>query len=354
MATESSLLKPAAGAKVKTYIPAVDVIPDAGVPDELQAGVFWLRTALPFELNHINLWLLEGPKGWSVVDTGFNAPETIAAWEALFSGFFAGKPVTEIFVTHFHPDHFGLAGWLAEKTGVRVQMTAPEFAAVQRYTQGAEDLPATYGPYYAAAGVDAQTIEELLGRRFNYGKIIHKPPASVDAVRPEDTVSLGGARWVVLAGYGHCPEHACLYNLEKKLLISGDMVLPDISPNISLYPGSDADPVAAYLQSLDALRARVPDDVTVLPSHGVPFRGLHRRIDELKDHHRRRFERLRAVLQDGPKTAYEAMQGLFSHRKIGKGDIFFALGETLAHLAHDEKRGVLEAEIKNGVKYYSV
>lgn len=347
-------MKPATAPKVKTYIPSVDFVPEAGRLGEIQQGIFWLRTPLPFELNHINLWLLEGPGGWSIIDTGFNAPETVIAWEAIFADRFAKKPVTEIFVTHFHPDHFGLAGWLAEKTGLRIKMTAPEFETVQRYTREVENLSGVYAPYYTAAGVDDETVAELLKRRFNYSKIVYKPPAAIDAVKPGDTVTLGGTPWLVVGGYGHCPEHACLYSAEKKLLIAGDIVLPDISPNISYYPGSAEDPVAEYLMSLDDIKARIPDDVVVLPSHGVPFRGLHRRIDELKNHHDRRFRRMHDVLRDGPKTAYETMQGLFSHRKLGRGDIFFALGETLAHLRHDEKHGIVQKTLRNGVAFYNL
>jgi glyoxylase-like metal-dependent hydrolase (beta-lactamase superfamily II) len=179
-------------------------------------------------------------------------------------------------------------------------------------------------------------------------------PEAITTVEPGQSVTLGGRDWKIVGGYGHCPEHACLYDAGRKVFISGDIVLPSISPNISLYPGGTGDPVGAYLQSLDDIEKQVPDDVMVLPSHGVPFTGLHKRLGELRQHHARRFERLREVLSPGPRTAFETMTGLFAHRALAPGDIFFALGETLSHLMHEVLRDRVTRMIKDGVALYSL
>lgn len=342
-------MQPATAKREKTYIPAFDAKPEFGAWLDVMPRFSWLRTGLPFELNHINLWLLESDTGYSIIDTGFNVQDTRQAWEKVFTDKFAKKPVENIFITHFHPDHFGLAGWLAEKTGVTPHMTAGELAMVRHLTgdDAQRELETTYRDFFLEAGVaDTDTLIELLTKRMMYKKVVYKAPTDINIVKGGDTVTLGGKPWQVVIGSGHSPEHACLYNAADKLFIAGDIVLPDITPNISFFPGNvpEHDPVDDYLKTLDHVTAQIPDDVTVFPSHGIPFKGLHRRIDEIKGHHARRFTNLQTVLQSGPQTAFQIMQGLFAHRgsSIIKGsDLFFAMGETLAHIVYEVKRGVI-------------
>jgi glyoxylase-like metal-dependent hydrolase (beta-lactamase superfamily II) len=233
-------------------------------------------------------------------------------------------------------------------------MTEKEFAMAGRLAQSGElaDLAEAYRRYYAEAGLDKGAQDELIGRRFSYRKMIGEMPSVIEPVAPDAAVTLGGRAWQIIPGYGHSPEHACLYDAQRRLLIAGDIVLPDITPNISLYPGSHGDPVGAYLETLERLLRLVPDDVIVFPSHGVPFRGLHKRLGELCAHHERRFARLTEVLKTGPQTAAEAMRGLFSHRDLAGSDVFFALGETMAHLSHELKHGRVEKTLAGGVGVY--
>jgi len=329
--------------KHKTVYPTLYDIPADGVPQTILPGLQWLRFSLPFDLNHINLWLLEGADGWTIIDSGFNEPTTVTAWDHLFETQFAQKPVENIFITHFHPDHFGLGGYLAERSTAPVYMTPAEWQMVQSLTDAdsADRLEQLYRPYYRNAGVDDEMLEHLINRRMGYKKIVHTPPTTVRHVHPGDTITLAGRTWQVIGGYGHSPEHASLYNADDKIFIGGDMVLPDITPNISYFPGNTPghDPVSGYMETLTRIRATVPDDVIVLPSHGAPFKGLHTRIDEIMRHHDRRLAKLDDVLGQGPQTGYAAMQGLFAHRALKPGDIFFALGETMAHLIYGIHRG---------------
>ncbi len=343
----------------KTYTPEFDLIPELGTAVEIFPKLYWMRTNLPFELDHVNIWLLQGNNGFSIIDAGFNYPATLEAWEGVFKHVIGSQKVENVFITHFHPDHFGLGGWLAERTGVTVQMTAPEYNIARALTSDESEvkLDALYRPYYISAGLSKEQVEEMLGRRFTYKKVVHAIPASFTEVKPGETVTLGDKQWLIIGGYGHSPQHASLYNAADKIFIAGDMVLPDISPNISFFPDKyfADDPVGAYLDTLEDIRKQVPDDVLVLPSHGVPFRGLHRRIDELKYHHERRLEKLRKVVAEGPVTGHQAMTGLFSHRILSKShDIFFALGETLAHLVYEERAGRIVKTVKDGVSQYQL
>ncbi|MDE1152198.1 MAG: MBL fold metallo-hydrolase [Micavibrio sp.] len=343
----------------KTYTPTHDFIPELGTAEEIFPGLYWMRTPLPFELDHVNIWLLKGPDGFSIIDTGFNFEVALQAWERVFANVIGSTKVDNLFITHFHPDHFGLGGWVADRTKLMPQMTAPEYNIAQSLTdpEMQKTLESIYRPYYVAAGLTPDLMDDMLARRFTYQKVVHTIPATFTEVKPGQTVTLGGKEWLVIDGYGHSPQHASLYNAADKIFIAGDMVLPDISPNISFFPDKyfSADPVGVYLETLDRIKRLVPDDVAVLPSHGVPFRGLHKRIDELKYHHERRLEKLRKVVATGPMTAHQAMVGLFSHRILSRAsDIFFALGETLAHLVYEEKAGRIRKTTENGVDSYSI
>lgn len=331
---------------------AADLTRTEGIPVEIAPGIYRLRLPLPFELSHINLWLLESETGWSIIDTGFNYGETLAHWENVFRDFFKGKPVENIFLTHFHPDHVGLAGWLTERTGVMPHMTSGE-ERMMRSLMDENRLEALYRPYYIEAGLDEPLLSEMLDRRMGYKKIIHTPPEKMIRVTLGDSVTLGGRRWHILGGGGHSPEHACLYDPEADILIAGDVVLPGITPNISFFPGNapDHNPMADYFETLANVEKQIPDSAFVLPSHGEPFYGLHKRIAEMRQHHIKRSEKVLLACAK-PKTALEVMNILFGHRTLSKADLFFALGETLAHLIWDIKKHLISIERNENLNLY--
>lgn len=338
--------------KHKKYQPAFDFIPAEGETAEIAPGVHWLRMPLSFELSHINLWLLEGPDSSAIVDAGFNTPQSVAIWEHILEQ--KESAIDKIFITHFHPDHFGLCGFLHDKTNAPVFMTEGEQSVIHHLTESGSDdnLQALYTPYYIAAGVPDTLMMQMLDKRKLFKKIISSlPPVSTVALGGD--IALGGKTWRIIGGGGHTPEHACLYNTEDGIFIAGDIVLPDITPNISFFPGNAEghDPLQDYYDTLKNIRQNIPDDVLILPSHGVPFRQLHKRIDAIITHHEQRCARIREICQT-PKTAHEVMQALFAHRNLSVSDLFFALSETLAHLVHDVYQDRIVKSVENGVDFY--
>lgn len=315
-----------------------------GETREVAPGVFWLRMPLPFKLDHINLWLLADGDGWTIVDTGIARPEVKELWERIFAARLGGKPVRRIVVTHFHPDHVGLAGWLQAKTGAEVLMPLAEWAFARMLSQDESDeTHAASVAFYHAAGFDAGQMAAFEGRRDRYASSVSTIPRVMHRLREDDVVPIGGHGWRVIVGLGHSPEHACLWCEDLRVLISGDQILPRISPNIAVWPNEpNANPLALYLGSFAKFRG-LPDDVLVLPSHDRPFRGLDWRLDELADHHRERLQRTWDACA-APLSGTEVLKRLFE-RPLDPHQLMFAIGESLAHLHWLATDGALAREI---------
>jgi glyoxylase-like metal-dependent hydrolase (beta-lactamase superfamily II) len=304
-----------------------------GSATEVTDGVFWLRMPMDGKIEAINLWALADDNGWTIVDTGLRNTETAAAWRRAFASTLGDRPVHRIIVTHLHPDHSGMAGWLAQKQPARLWMTRLEYLTLRVLTSyTGQEAPEEAIQFYKAAGWDEEALDHYRARFGEFGKAVYPLPDSFQALGHAQRLLIGGREWIVVVGSGHSPEHALLYCPAAKLLISGDQVLPEISSNVSVQPlEPDADPLTDWLTTLKAIRARVPDDVLVLPSHGKPFRGLHARIDALVEGHETGLEKLRALLAT-PKRAIDVFPALFK-REIHRGLLGLATGESLAHLA---------------------
>lgn len=305
--------------------------PEFGTVVEAAPGVHWLRMALPFQLDHINLWLIEDGDGWTAIDAGIDGDDVRQAWRRVFHGYLAGRPLKRLIVTHFHPDHMGLAGWLTGHFGIELWTPREEWTVARRLAGGeghgtAED----YRRFYRAAGFDGARLDLAEGRRRHYPSRVSPIPGQYRRIEDGQVIDIGGRSWRVIVGTGHSPEHACLYCAEAGLLISGDQILPRITPNVSVGPGEpDADPLRGFLDSLPAFSG-LPAETLVLPSHDRPFRGLHGRLEQLALHHDARLEEALAAC-DGPRTGVEVLDRLFD-RELDDHQLFFAIGESLAHL----------------------
>jgi len=336
--------------------------PAPGTTREVAPGVHWLRMALPFALDHINLWLLEdGTKeeaAWMIVDSGLGDEPTRALWEKAFAATSNGKPrissVNRVLVTHYHPDHAGNAAWLCERFGAELWMTRSEYLTVHAARHGAAGYsPEAQKALFRANGLDEARASELLRRGGLYRKMVPDFPYSHRRLFEGETLSIGGRAWKVIVGYGHCPEHASLYCESLKVLISGDMLLPRISTNIAVRPiDPQSNPLRLFLESIRRYR-ELPGDMLVLPSHGLPFRGAHARIAQLEAHHAERLKELEAACAQAPRTAEQVLDVLF-RRKLDTGQIFFAMGEAIAHLHYLYYEGRLKRSLDaDGVARYT-
>jgi glyoxylase-like metal-dependent hydrolase (beta-lactamase superfamily II) len=354
--------------EAQLHYPLADTLPDAGTTIQIAPGVLWLRMALPFALNHINLWLIADEKttadgvieGWAIVDCGIADEATKAAWERLFAESestegLQGRPVLRVIATHCHPDHIGLADWLCQRWNVALWVTTGEYAFARMMSAGlaGADGTAMY-PHFRKHGLTDPALEERISERKNYyTRMVPSVPISYHRISDGETLAIGEHAWQVITGFGHSPEHAALYCEDLNLLISGDMVLPRISTNVSVFAiEPEANPVKQYLDSLQKFR-HLPDDVLVLPSHGKPFKGMHTRIDQLEAHHA---ERLAEVVDAcmTPQSAADIVPIMF-RRPLDAHQLTFALGEALAHLHMLWIDGVLVREVgEDGVVRFFV
>ncbi|SAL56459.1 metallo-beta-lactamase superfamily protein [Caballeronia humi] len=320
-----------------------DALPEAGGVMEAAPGVFWVRMPLPFALDHINLWLMrdeiDGVSGWTVVDCGI-ASETIRAnWERVFDTLLEGLPVLRVIITHCHPDHLGLADWICnggdkKRWNVRLWISLGEYAMgrVMAAGDGSNAGGERAARHFARHGLnDEASLDALRKRDSYYPTLVPSIPPQFRRLRDGDRLTIGGRAWQVVAGYGHSPEHSALFCAEAGVLISGDMVLPRISTNVSVFDiEPEGNPLALYLESLGRYET-MPADTLVLPSHGKPFRGMHTRIAQLRDHHKARLAEVREACSIKPQSAAEIVPMMFK-RKLDIHQMTFALGEALAHL----------------------
>jgi glyoxylase-like metal-dependent hydrolase (beta-lactamase superfamily II) len=323
-------------------------LPEPGRTLEVAPGVRWLRMRLPFALDHIHLWLLrdrwrEAPdmperEGWAIVDCGITDDATRAAWEQIFATELEGLPVLRVIVTHMHPDHIGLAHWLTERWSTpqhdcRMWISATDFNAARIASTSTTGFGGDAAARFMASHglTDPEALAKVRARSNYYASMVPQVPARHRRLMGGAVLRIGDHDWYCIAGYGHAPEHIALHCPTLGLLISGDMVLPRISTNVSVIDlEPEADPLRLYLASLRRFEA-LPADTIVLPSHGRPFTGLHRRLAQLREHHDERLGIVLAACAERPHSAAELLPRLFP-RTLDLHQTTFAMGESIAHL----------------------
>ncbi len=328
--------------EARLHFPLGAVLPEPGQALVVAPGVKWLRMGLPFALDHINLWLLrdeiDGRAGWTVVDTCIDRPEVRAQWDAVIAHALEGLPVLRVLATHMHPDHIGLAHWLVDRFSSDQHrcgfwISATDYYAARVASQSTTGFGGEAAArFFAQHGLsDPQALERIRERASYYPSLVPAVPPSYRRLVDGETLHIGGHTWTLIAGRGHSPEHISLHCVALGVLISGDMLLPRISTNVSVYDiEPEADPLAWFLASVDRF-ALLPDSTLVLPSHGRPFVGIAERLRQLHTHHEERLAEVRAACADTPRSAAEVLPVLFP-RALDLHQTTFALGETVAHL----------------------
>jgi glyoxylase-like metal-dependent hydrolase (beta-lactamase superfamily II) len=326
--------------------------PAPGEVIEIAPGILWARIPLPFRLNHINIYLIDDGDGWAVLDTGIGNEATRAIWTTMVSGTLAGRRLTRLIVTHFHPDHIGLAGWLCERFDLPLLTSQTSYLGCLNISLSPGALDAKpYRDFYLRHGLDEATTQRVVTQGHGYLKMVSSLPPTFRRLVAGDTLDIGGRSFGVLTGNGHAPEQVMLYCAADNVFLAADQVLARITPNISVWAvDPEGDPLGLYMRSLTELKAQVPADALVLPGHQLPFRGLHVRSDELIDHHRLRCAAIAEACRLAPRSAADLVPVLF-HRDLDPHQMSFAFSEVQAHVNYMLRRGELAwVGSRNGVE----
>ncbi|WP_299830335.1 MBL fold metallo-hydrolase [uncultured Roseobacter sp.] len=312
-----------------------DTPPAEGEAIEVAEGVLWMRLPLPMKLDHVNVYALDDGDSWTVIDTGFASKRSKAIWERLMAGPLGGKPIGRVVVTHHHPDHIGLAGWLQSDHGAELITTRTAWLMARMLTLDEQPVPSSETlTFYRDAGMAPDILEQRASERpFNFADIVAPLPLGYSRIQQGDQIRMGGRMWDIHIGNGHAPEHATFWSRDDNLVLAGDQILPSISPNIGVYATEPmADPIADWLEACERLAGFARADHLVLGGHKLPFTGLPMRMRQLIDNHHGALKRLLEYL-DTPKSAGECFAPLFK-RKIGPAEYGLALVEAVAHLSH--------------------
>ncbi|MEM6375484.1 MAG: MBL fold metallo-hydrolase [Pseudomonadota bacterium] len=309
--------------------------PAEGEATEVAPGVLWMRLPLPMALDHANVYALEDKDGWTIVDTGIRSNRSIALWEKLLSGPLAGRPVQRVIVTHHHPDHVGMAGWLMARFSAQLMMTRTAYLMARMLILDIEERPTPQAlRFWTRAGMPTDIYETRRTQRpYNFGDICAPLPVGYTRLRQDDCLRIGGRDWQVHIGHGHAPEHLTLWSRSDHLVLAGDQIIASISPNIGVYPTEpEADPIREWLESCARLALLAREDHLVLSGHKLPFTGLPFRMQQLIENHEGALMRLQTHLTT-PRVAVECFAPLFK-RRIDSGTYGLALVEAVAHLNH--------------------
>ena len=320
--------------------------PAKGTAREIADGILWIRLSMPLGLDHVNVYALREPNGWTVIDTGLDTKLNRREWAAIIKDDLRGDPILRVVVTHHHPDHVGLAGWFMAQ-GAELWMTRTAWLTARMLTLDEEPTPSPEAvSFWRGAGMDEALLSKRLDNRpFNFCDTVYPLPLGFTRLEEGAVHRLGGRDWVVHLGQGHAPDHATLWCQDAPLVLAGDQLLPSISPNLGVYPTEPmADPVAEWLESCARFETMAREDHLVLPGHKLPYHGLPARLAQLSDNHHGALARLREHLRAEPRTAVDCFAPLFK-RQIDEATYGLAMVEAVAHLNHLYHLGEVAREI---------
>ena len=309
--------------------------PEHGTAIEVAEGVLWIRLPLPMALDHVNIYALDDGGSWTLIDTGLKSNLSIEIWENVLKGPLKGKPVGRVILTHHHPDHIGMAGWLHERFGCELAASRTAWLMARMLILDVEDRPTDEAlALWRAAGMDKDIYHARKDARpFNFADICHPLPVGYTRLKQGDVLRAGGREWDVHIGNGHAPEHLTFWSRDDNLVLAGDQIIASISPNIGVYPTEpEADPLSDWFEACARLGRLARADHLVLSGHKLPFTGLPLRMRQLAENHHGALSRLRDHLTT-PHVAGDCFAPLFK-RKIDEGTYGLALVEAMAHLNH--------------------
>ena len=305
-------------------------------------GIEMVTIPLPFRLDHVNCFIAEGERGHVIIDTGLHDKAAISAWDEVLKK----HDVTDVIVTHIHPDHSGYAGALQNRTGATLAMTETDAKVYnQIWTESA--LPRLEKDYQAA-DVPEEITNGIIDITKHFAPFISPRPTVEHFLQEGECIQLGKAQYEVMMTPGHSEGLIVLYNQQDNVLLSTDHILPRITPNISYWFYGEENPLQSFQDSLEKIKQLNAE--FVIPSHGTPFYNANKRIEEIWDHHLERFEMTLDAIQGGA-TVFAVCETLFPF-ELNTYDYQFAIGEAIAHLEYLQAKGECIRTMHHGTWVY--
>lgn len=308
---------------------------------QVAEAIYQVQLPLPFALRIVNCYLLDNGDGsWTLLDTGLNTPDGQAVWGAAFDALgITPRQISQIVLTHTHPDHYGMAGWLQALTDAPVRLSLREDAAAQTFWVDADDRYAATTEQMAHMAVPAEVNQQIVEGIALTRALTYPHPDRRELIQPGATLRMGGRDFRPILAPGHSDGQLIFYDPADRLLICGDHVLMQITPNIGLWAETDPDPLGRFLASLRDLRSL--DVRLALPGHKALITDWQDRVDQLIAHHLERLSRTLDLLER-PATAYQVAGGLFNFGRLSVHEMRFAVVETLAHLEYLVNTGAIQ------------
>lgn len=299
---------------------------------QVAAGIYQVQIPLPFALRIVNCYLLEGDGGWTVVDTGLHRPDAEAIWRAAFDALHVEPGhITQIVLTHMHPDHYGMAGWFQALTGAPVRMSAREAESALVTWVYADPRYALIDAQMHKGGVPQEIIDVVTEGIESTRQMTFPHPKQIEHIAYGSTVRMGGRDFKAIHAPGHSDGLIMFYDEAEKLVLSGDHVLMKITPNIGLWVDTEPQPLGRFMGSLRALQHL--DVKLALPGHKALITDWGGRIGELLHHHDERLSKTLDAVKGGA-VAFDVARALFNFERLSAHEMRFALVETLAHLEY--------------------
>lgn len=309
-----------------------------------------VRLPLPFQLKWIHAYLIKGSDGFTIVDCGLNDDAAWQTWQGVFRHLnLQSHDIKRIVLTHYHPDHYGMAGRLQRWTGADVWLAAETRDKAQQFWGLDSQHLQRIAAYYGRHGLPQGTATELVTNLGNFRNWVSPHPENPRLLDKGSTIRLGDRPYEVWHTPGHAEDHLSFYDHERQWLIGGDVLLRKITPNISLYPNGDPNPLHTFLKTLHHLEQKPIRQV--LPAHGPVFSDVQERIREIIDHHEQRLQHIER-LADGVQNAYDICLKLFGDG-LSIHNLRFAMAETLAHLEYLHQNGRLSLMEKGDDLFYA-
>jgi glyoxylase-like metal-dependent hydrolase (beta-lactamase superfamily II) len=330
---------------------------------EIEPGVYQLQLPLPTSRpGYVNAYLTQGDKdnGYLLIDTGWNTEEAFDSLKGQLAEIGVNfKDISQIVITHAHPDHYGLAGKLKHLCPAQVYLHELERDLIKsRYIDMNELLQQT-AQLLQVNGAPKDELAKLQTASLPMLKFV-TPVLPDVTLNGGETITTGHFSFKVLWAPGHSPGQICLYEPKQKILFSGDHILPTITPHIGLHPQSGDNPLGDYLNSLNTLKQL--EVRLVLPGHEHPFNNFKSRIEELIQHHKRRNSEILKTLKAKPKTAYKIATEItwmsdtngVGWVKLDSWNRRMAVLETLSHLEAMRAKRKVDKLAQDEIIYYRI